>query len=135
VSTPHDAEWLEADDATRPVNADQPTREQGTRPFPHEFEGQGKRCLACNEPKHMHPGGGVGGELPSQWYLDVKADRDRLAAELAGIKKIAERKLEAIQAALNELGVPTPDYSAPVTNAVKILTAALSGVSGGEGER
>jgi hypothetical protein len=31
----------------------------------------------------------------------------------------------AVQAALNELGVPRPDYPAPVSNAVLILMAAL----------
>jgi hypothetical protein len=27
------------------------------RPFPHKHEGSGPRCLACNEPRWMHPDG------------------------------------------------------------------------------
>lgn len=38
---------------------------------------------------------------------------------LYGILQVAIRK------ALNELGVPTPDYPAPVANAVEILKKAL----------
>ncbi len=34
--------------------------------------------------------------------------------------------LKSIEEALNELGVPQPDYPAPVTNAVNILRQALS---------
>jgi hypothetical protein len=32
-------------------------RNTGTRPFPYEHEGRGPRCLACNEPRWMHPDG------------------------------------------------------------------------------
>ena len=42
-----------------------------------------------------------------------------LEAQLAQVR-------EAIRTAMNELGVPGPDYPAPITNAVEILAKALS---------
>lgn len=34
-------------------------RDKGTRSFPHQHEGQGPRCLACGNPRSMHPDGKV----------------------------------------------------------------------------
>jgi hypothetical protein len=47
------------------------------------------------------------------------------------LKRISELE-EAIQASLNELGVPTPDYPAPIHNAVTFLSQALSKSRQGE---
>lgn len=51
-------------------------------------------------------------------WIDVPADWLRLAAYNAELQA-------AIAAALGELGVPGPDYPAPVANAVALLRAAL----------
>ena len=50
-------------------------------------------------------------------FIDLKEQRDRLAEALREIK--------------NELGVPQPEYPAPVANAVKIADVALAAVKGG----
>ena len=48
-------------------------------------------------------------------YFEAREQRDRLAEALRSIK--------------NELGVPQPEYPAPVANAVKIADAALQSLT------
>lgn len=52
-------------------------------------------------------------------------DDARIAAH-AHLIAAAPTMAEAIQRALNELGVPQPGYPQPVANAVEILSAALT---------
>ena len=52
-----------------------------------------------------------------QMLYEAREERDRLAEALREIK--------------NELGVPQPEYPAPVANAVKIADVALAAVKGG----
>jgi hypothetical protein len=47
---------------------------------------------------------------------------------------IATRLAEALRSIKNELGVPQPEYPAPVANAVKIAEQALSAMEGGSDE-
>jgi len=56
---------------------------------------------------------------PREVY-ELREQRDRLAEALRGIK--------------NELGVPQPEYPAPVANAVRIASQALAAVKGGSHE-
>ncbi len=53
-------------------------------------------------------------------FIDLRDQRDKLAEALREIK--------------NELGVPQPEYPAPVANAVKIAEQALAAVEGGKDE-
>jgi hypothetical protein len=56
-------------------------------------------------------------KLQEQQLNDVRAERDRLAEALKSVKC--------------ELGVPQPEYPAPVANAVRIASQALAAVEGG----
>jgi hypothetical protein len=52
--------------------------------------------------------------------FDARRAHEALVAEIETLRS-------AIDAALNELGVPQPDYPAPVANAVAILAAVRGG--------
>lgn len=52
-------------------------------------------------------------------------DSQEMSALLAASRWDRTVMRRAIKDALAELGVPTPDYPAPVANAVRILTKAL----------
>jgi hypothetical protein len=56
-----------------------------------------------------------------------QAVTDQLAAERA----LADRLAEALREIKNELGVPQPEYPAPVANAARIADEALTAVKGG----
>lgn len=53
------------------------------------------------------------------------------SANARGLRPEAVKQVvDGIRSALNELGVPQPGYPAPVANAVKILTEALTNLEG-----
>ncbi len=84
----------------------------------HEFSGNGLRCLKCGDSRYAHehpvPNAApvvVEGEVPSQWYFDLKASHDRLREAL-------ERVLAVV-----------PDFTSPsFQEAAKIAHAALKEV-------
>jgi hypothetical protein len=57
----------------------------------------------------------------------LRAEVERLTNSLKQANSLEQEIREDIQKALNELGVPTDDYPAPVANAVTILRAVLVG--------
>jgi hypothetical protein len=67
--------------------------------------------------------------IDTPWTAD-----DEAALEGAfRLPTVEDQLRQAIQAALNEVGVPGPGYPAPVANAVTILQRALA-IDGSEGE-
>jgi hypothetical protein len=67
---------------------------------------------------------------PREVYeLRDKAERYRLDANAMMMQR--DRLAEALRQIKSELGVPQPEYPAPVANAVKIADEALAAVEGG----
>jgi predicted nucleic acid-binding Zn-ribbon protein len=54
---------------------------------------------------------------------------DALERELAEVTKQRDALAEALRSIKNELGVPQPEYPAPVANAVKIADEALQSLT------
>jgi hypothetical protein len=66
------------------------------------------------------------------WQLDqCYREGCKLERELATVTKQRDRLAEALRGIKNELGVPQPEYPAPVANAVRIASQALAAVKGG----
>jgi hypothetical protein len=59
-------------------------------------------------------------------------DARKLERELTAITEQRDMLAEALREIKNELGVPQPEYPAPVTNAVKIATTALQSLTPNE---
>jgi hypothetical protein len=57
---------------------------------------------------------------------------DRLECELTAVTEQRDMLAEALRGIKNELGVPQPEYPAPVANAVKIADAALQSLTTNE---
>jgi hypothetical protein len=74
--------------------------------------GKDCQCLAHNEYEC-----GCDADWTPREVYELREQRDRLAEALREIK--------------SELGVPQPEYPAPVANAFKIADEALSAVEGG----
>jgi hypothetical protein len=55
-----------------------------------------------------------------------------LERELTAVTEQRDRLAEALRKIKNELGVPQPEYPAPVANAVKIATTALQSLTPNE---
>jgi hypothetical protein len=54
---------------------------------------------------------------------------NNLEAELTAVTEQRDRLAEALRSIKNELGVPQPEYPAPVANAVKIADEALQSLT------
>ena len=69
------------------------------------------------------------------WYQiaeEMKLDCRQLERELAEVTEQRDRLAEALLSIKNELGVPQPEYPAPVANAVKIADEALQSLTPNE---
>jgi hypothetical protein len=69
------------------------------------------------------------------WQLDqCYKEGCKLERELAAVTEQRDMLAEALREIKNELGVPQPEYPAPVANAVNIAERALAAVKGGSDE-
>jgi hypothetical protein len=66
--------------------------------------------------------------------LAKRLERERYEAreQLTAVTEQRDRLAEALRSIKNELGVPQPEYPAPVANAVKIANEALQSLTTNE---
>jgi hypothetical protein len=65
-------------------------------------------------------------------YMEKRVYMIELERELTEVTKQRDALAEALQSIKNELGVPQPEYPAPVANAVKIANKALQSLTPNE---
>jgi hypothetical protein len=61
--------------------------------------------------------------------IDIVRLSEKLESELTEVTKQRDALAEALRSIKNELGVPQPEYPAPVANAVKIADEALQSLT------
>jgi len=67
-----------------------------------------------------------------QWSFVLRDCSQELERELTAVTEQRDRLAEAMRSIKNELGVPQPEYPAPVANAVKIADEALQSLTTNE---
>jgi len=72
------------------------------------------------------------GDEPRLVPMTITDDEARLAVQVVELQAENARLRAQIRLALDQLGVPTPDYPAPIAYVVEILNAALSDEGGDE---